>query len=276
MSHTPDPREQEAAASSGRKPNAPTAGTWRAKAKPALVHLGASCAAAGATVLLVYSCWYPGPLPQVMGVAEILLIMLAVDMVMGPALTFVVYAPRKPRLVLDLATICVLQLAALVAGLHSVYAGRPTFIVFAVDRFEVVSDSSISEQDRDEARTNPYARTQFVSPRWVGATPPTDPKEQLQIITEAASGGRDIHNYPKLYVAYESVAPASAAKRQPISVLRSLNPGRDRDIDAMLAALGRAESEVRFVPLKGPQDDAAVLLAADDGRVLKTVALRPW
>ena len=44
--------------------------------------------------------WYPSPFLQISGLLSILLILVSVDLILGPLLTFVVYKPKKPKLFL--------------------------------------------------------------------------------------------------------------------------------------------------------------------------------
>ena len=55
-----------------------------------LWHFLASLLMASLALMLVYGVWYPSPLHALLGVTSIFLIVLAVDVVIGPVLTFVV------------------------------------------------------------------------------------------------------------------------------------------------------------------------------------------
>ena len=44
---------------------------------------------------LVYVVWYPDPLASAMGVMKIYMIMLAIDVIVGPILTALVYKKNK-------------------------------------------------------------------------------------------------------------------------------------------------------------------------------------
>ena len=68
-------------------------------------------------------------------------LVMSVDVVLGPVLTFAVFNRAKGvrHLRRDLAVIGVLQTAALAYGLHTVYIVRPVAMVFEVDRFRLVN-----------------------------------------------------------------------------------------------------------------------------------------
>ena len=111
----------------------------RARFRAAGCHLGISLAIASLVLFVVYQYWYAGPLAAVAGVGTILVLLLAVDVSLGPIMTFMVFDRRKKSLPMDLALIGMVQLLALGYGLHTVEAGRPHYLVFVKDRFEAVS-----------------------------------------------------------------------------------------------------------------------------------------
>ena len=64
--------------------------------------------------------------------------LLAIDVILGPVLGFIVFKEGKKTLKMDLAIIIVLQLSALSYGLFSIYQGRPVWLVFQNDHFDLV------------------------------------------------------------------------------------------------------------------------------------------
>lgn len=100
------------------------------KFKAALIHLSLSVILIGALTLVVIYLWYPFPLYKIAGVIEPAKLLLLIDVIIGPLLTFVVYKKSKKYLKLDLSIIAVLQLAALSYGVHVIYQGRANLIVF--------------------------------------------------------------------------------------------------------------------------------------------------
>ena len=73
----------------------------------ALAHLGVSALVITTFVLWVIFVWYPSPLAQLQGVTAILLVLVFVDVCLGPLLTFVIASPHKARreLIRDIAII---------------------------------------------------------------------------------------------------------------------------------------------------------------------------
>lgn len=255
---------------------APAVGGLSDRIRAAGIHLGLSAVAACLVLCLVLLAWYPSPMPGLHGVDAILFIMLAVDVVIGPVFTFIVFDRRKAALALDLATIATLQLAALAYGLHTVHQGRPAFVVLVKDRFEVVAPSELKLEARAHARGNPHAVMDALGPRWVAARMPATLKESDAILFDALGKGRDLQHHPKLYVAYSAEAANAVDRSLPISRLRALNPGRSAEVDAAVAATGRSESGLRYLPLRAPARDGAVLVSFPDGEILSVLPISPW
>lgn len=254
----------------------PRAGSVRERMRAALVHLGASAVVVGVVCAMVFFVWYPDPLHQIVGVGAILWILAGVDVSMGPLFTAIVYDRRKKRLKWDLAAIVALQVAALAYGVFTLHQGRPAFVVLVKDRFEVVSPADLKEADRDAARGNPLARSDPVGPRWVAARMPDNTAETLSITLEAINEGRDVQHHPKLYVELSAESDTALARALPIARLRSLNAGHDAQIDALVAASGRPEAELAYLPLRGPARDGAVIIDRTAARVHRVVTLTPW
>ena len=240
-----------------------------------LVHLAISVAVAGLVFLAVRFLWYPGVLFDVAGGRDLFLLVVGVDVVMGPLITLIVYRRGKKSLRSDLATIAVLQLAALSYGLWSVALSRPVYLVFVKDRFELTRASDIEPEDLAMARGTPYESLSWTGPRYIGVRFPTDRKESFDLMMSAAAG-KDIHTYPRYFAPYSVTAAQVAQRSAAFAQLRSLNPARAREVDAVAASIGRPESRLRFLPLKTGKGDLAVIVDGSDGAVLRLAGLRPW
>lgn len=109
-----------------------------------LLHLAISVTVVGSFVLATNFLWYPTPLLTFQGGLLVIGILMAVDVILGPLLTLLVYKPGKKRLVLDLAFIGLIQSAAFTYGAYVVYSERPLYLAFAYSRFYVVRASDMT------------------------------------------------------------------------------------------------------------------------------------
>ena len=96
----------------------------------------------------MFGWWYPYPYRELSGGRELLALVVAVDMVLGPLITLVICNAAKMRrdLVMDFTVIGLLQVAALTYGLWTVFAARPVHLVFEYSRMAVVHAVDIAPE----------------------------------------------------------------------------------------------------------------------------------
>lgn len=234
------------------------------------LHLAISALIALAVIGLVFFIWYPAPLATATGVTRIFLMLLAIDVILGPSLTLLVYKPGKKTLVFDLAVIACLQLAALSYGLYTVAEGRPAWLVFAVDRFELVRVNDIDERKLDEAPAD-YRQPSWLGPQWVAASNPADSDERNDLILESVFGGADLAQRPNLYQPLSTQKDAMAQRVLALSKLSEFNTAEH--VNALLAQHPRADA---WLPLRANNQDMVVLMHKASAEVVAIVDLRPW
>ncbi|MCP4877154.1 MAG: hypothetical protein GY896_16980 [Gammaproteobacteria bacterium] len=108
------------------------------KLKATAVHMSLSFAVFAYLVYQIYFNWYPQPYFSVDGGWQGIRLVAAVDLVLGPLITFLIFDLSKKRreIVFDLATILVIQFGALAYGVYVTYSQRPVAIV-VIDEFVV-------------------------------------------------------------------------------------------------------------------------------------------
>lgn len=242
--------------------------------RAALTHFALSMLVVGVVFFVVYFVWYPEPLFRGAGGRDLFLMLAFVDVTIGPLVTLLIFKPGKWGLKFDLTVIAILQVAALAYGAHVVFEARPAWIVFLKDRFDLVRANQLFVEEREKWKP-PFDKEPLDGPRIAGARVPTDPDEQLRTMLTALSGA-DVSSFPQHYVPYEDVRADAAAKARKVAELRSLNPGREAEVDSALASLGRKEEEVAFLPLRAGKRDLTVLIDARSGDVLRITDFKPW
>lgn len=115
----------------------------RPRIRAFLIHLLLSAAIVGGLALVTYYIWYPAPLLALEGGSVIVLIVLGVDIALGPSLTLLVFDTTKKRLWLDMLVVIGVQLAALTYGVFVIYSQRPAYLVFAYSQFYVVRQGDL-------------------------------------------------------------------------------------------------------------------------------------
>lgn len=237
-------------------------------------HLLVSALIAGLVVSTMLLLWYPRPYFIAAGGATLLLLLVGVDVFIGPLLTLIAFDPKKKHLKIDLAVIAALQLAALAYGGWIMFNARPVYLAFAGDRFELVAANEISPTDLDKAAIE-YRSLPLTGPQIVGTRLPADLGERRDLGFVASLGG-SIGLFPQHYVAYSAVAREVVAKSQTFAALRQKNPDRVADINAYLAASYKPEGALRYLPLQARRDDMSIVVDAGSGEVQGVIAIDPW
>ena len=86
----------------------------------------------------IYYNWYPEPYFSIDGGWQGIRLVGAVDLVLGPFITFLIFDLRKKRreILFDLVTILVIQFGALAYGVYATYTQRPVAVV-VIDQFRI-------------------------------------------------------------------------------------------------------------------------------------------
>lgn len=234
-----------------------------------LGHLTISSLLALSSLALVFTVWYPAPLHTAMGVTHIFLLMLAIDVVLGPLLTLIVYKEGKKTLKFDLATIAVLQIAALLYGLYTVSSGRPVWLVYDIDRFEVVSPVDIDPKHSKNAAPA-YKTAGWLQPQYVALRPAKNAEEKQKRLFDELNGVVFTAR-PDLYQPIDTAKQLIQKKAKPLALLSTFNP--KPQVADILQQYPQADA---FVPLKAAQQDMTVLINRKQARVVAIVDLRPW
>src|SRR6476619_2322521 len=98
--------------------------------KAAAIHLGISATIATLAFLPIYFLWYPGDLFDSAGGRDLFLIMLGVDVTVGPLVTLIVFVQGKKGMLFDLWVIGIVQASFLAYGTFTLAESRPVYIAF--------------------------------------------------------------------------------------------------------------------------------------------------
>ena len=221
----------------------------RAAARAAAVHFLASMLVALLAATVVFGLWYPYPYRELAGGRELFLIVVAVDVVCGPLLTLVLFNPRKSRreLFLDLSLVALVQLAALGYGLYTVAQARPVYLVFEVDRFQVVSAADV-QPGALKPEVGGLHDLSWTGPSIIGVRDPRNPEEKLHSL-DLSMQGLEPSARPDWWQAYELSKPQVLKMVKPIDALREKQPSAASLINQAIAESGKGESALGWVPL---------------------------
>lgn len=242
------------------------------KARACAIHLGLSLLLAAASALLVFGLWYPWPYRELAGGRDLFLLVVAVDIAMGPLMTFVVFNRAKPRreLLTDFAVIGLLQCAALGYGLWTAHQARPVHLVFEYHRLAVVRATDLApgalQKAPPELRTLP-----LTGPTLLSLRPFKNPDEEYDSTMTAVSGVPQAAQ-PALWQSWDAARADILREAKPLSALRQRYPAQAAQIDAAVVSTALPEKQLASLPVLGPK---AAWTALIDTQSVKPVAYLP-
>ena len=246
--------------------NAPSPGFSRWQASG--IHLLISAAIAAVSLFLLLKVWYPPPLFTAEGGSDLLFILVAVDVIVGPLITLIIFKSGKPGLRFDLTVIALMQASALIYGVHVMFVARPVYIALVDDQFETVRANDLHPQD--VAKAPPAFRSVPVTgPAYVAVKLPKDLKSLKELIAQTQKSGDVVQHLPEYYAPYPEYKSEALAKSRPLQLLREDNKNVTDRIDKEITDTGRKASELNFLPFQTRRGWGAVLVDGKTGDIVK-------
>jgi hypothetical protein len=247
--------------------------------KAAGTHFVLSLLVASIVAFLVFVVWFPYPYRELAGGNGLFFLIIGVDLICGPLLTLIVYAPTKRRreLIIDMGLIVFVQTVALWYGSLVMYQARPLYLVHEIDRFKVVSLVDVDFSELTSV-SNALAIGMFDSPKVVSLRE-LNAVERKNVLLESLNGGRDYGEHPTYYLPFN--AKAAYIKARKLSAFIDKNPDQRSKLDEKLNVYRRlknlernknkatspedhGDDELRYLPLLSRQD--WIVLLSSDGK----------
>jgi hypothetical protein len=150
---------------------------------------------------------------------------------------------------------------------------RPGYVVFAVDRFNIVSAGAV---DTTKFTHPELCAGIFSGPKMIYAQPPTDIKERSELLASVLSGGPDLEGHPQYYQSFADHTEEVLARACPATLLYDGSDEQRETMQAFAIQHNVALESLRFLPLVGKHKDMTMLLQAESGAVLGAVDMDPW
>jgi hypothetical protein len=232
------------------------------------------------TVGVVVGClllfvWYPPPFFHAAGADVLVVLMVGVDLALGPLLTLIVFKSGKRGLKFDLTLIGFIQAAALIYGLSIVLQSRPVFLLAVVDRFELIAASDLDPADLAKGSKPEFRSLSFAGPRLAGAQIPAKWQDRNKVLF-SATAGKDIDKFPEYYVDYAVTAHALLKRAKPLAALRIPDIEQREALDDALKQAGLPTDQIVWVPLTALKANIVMLLDSSSGAPLCAVSVNPW
>jgi len=246
----------------------------RFRLKAFSLHLLSSAAALTLILGSLYFGWYRWPGWHLADVTTVVLVMVCVDVVLGPTLTFIIANQKKSRreLTRDIGIIVVVQLCALIYGSMSLWNGRPLYYAFSESVLQLVQAYDIDAKDAEDGRQqNPALAPHWYSlPRWIWAPLPQNAEESRKIVVSAVTGGDDVISMPKYFKPWEDGATALRGKLKKVDDVAYFAKSEKKKLKERMKAAELPDDQLNSMPLTGRGHP---LLAVFDPVTLKITGL---
>ena len=242
------------------------------KSRAFMIHLSASAIIVGIVCILIFFVWYPQPYFDIVGAGSVLKILIGVDLIVGPLLTLFLYKPNKPNLKFDLSVIVVIQLIALIYGTTIIYQERPYYVVFAIDRFEVVGKTEI---DPNDIRYDALRKKPLIGPMLVVALFPDSEQERQELLNDVLSGKPDLERRPEYWDVYAKHSASVIERGIPLTKMADKRPDAREKIEAFIQSQAHSD-EMVGVPIMGKKGAFYFVLNSTTRRPLGILNIDPW
>lgn len=246
------------------------------KSHAALTHTWASLLVLAIIAGLILFIWYPYPFLQFKDTGKFSLMLVLSGGFIGPAMTWLFYRKGKSRraLAFDLVVILIIQTAAFAWGGYALYQNRPYFMVFTVDRFEVLT---MRDVDLATITDSKFLNKPLAGPILLYASMPTEPQAFQKFIKEVMFEGKpDLQFRPEFWSLYTEKQQFALTPARPLETLRNARPESLQAIDKLIKNNGGNINRLKYIPGMLQNGQFAAILDADSGEVIDTLVIDPW
>ena len=242
------------------------------KLKASFYHLLISFILIAIIMAAVILIWFPTPFLGVTRFKEVALILVAVDLILGPLLTFVVFNKNKKSLPFDLSVIASIQITALAYGLFTLYQSHPVYITYNIDRFTLVN---ARDARHENAKFSEYKVSKLSSPIFAFVTLPEDNKKRNELIDEVLQGKPDLDQRTEYYEPYDSHLDEILSKGlDPESIFSEKK--NNKLITKFKNQHGENINKYAYFALEGSTKDIIWVLDKKTGKPVDSINVNPW
>ena len=244
------------------------------RSRAAFIHLVPIMLVLAVIASVVVFAWYPYPFWHFGESDKFALLLILAAGFAGPALTWIVYKKGKRGLLFDLWVIAIVQVVAIAWGTFSLYQARPFWMVYTVDRFEVLS---VRDVDLAWVTDPKFLDKPFAGPLLLFANMPAGPVAYQKLLREIMFEGMpDIQFRPEFWSLYAEGKELALQKARPLVNLRDARPDASGAIDKVVKNHGGDITLLKFVPALQKDWQFSVILDAQSGDVIDTLMIDPW
>jgi len=153
-------------------------------------------------LVFAYFKWFPHSFSSLGGFSQTALMLIFVDLILGPLLVYIVFKEGKKYLRFDINVLLSIQIVAFVFGAYSLFLKHPAYAVFTGDRFTLTNVSAIYPPQPLSEQLKRYF---FSAPKWVIAKIPEDSVKRNALLFDVLlKGAPDIDTRPEYFEPFDN------------------------------------------------------------------------
>lgn len=225
-------------------------------------------------LIFAYFTWFPYSFSKLGGFHDTALMLIFVDLILGPLLVFLIYKENKKYLKFDINVLLSIQLIAFIFGAYSLFLKHPAYAVFSVDRFVLTNVSKIYPQ---QTWSENIKRHFFNSTDFVIANFPTEIKKRSKLINDVVFNGQpDIDSRPKYFSPLDNKINLLMEKGMQLEDL-TLDTLNERKLSLFMKKHIDISNNLIYFPLSGNnKKDVLWVFNKTSGKPLGIIDIDPW
>lgn len=257
---------------------ATTPGRWAtlSKGQAFSIHLALSLLIFSSLVLMMIVWWFPGKLFFLDGGWQGLKLVALIDLVLGPALTLLLYKPRKPKLLMDMSLIASIQFVALIYGFYATHQQRTVAVVYADGSFITLSAAAMNSAETQligkERQPQSIAKLDNSTPAMMLTPGPTGGAGFHKYMDELLNGFPEPHERLDLFVK-RGAEHAETLSKNAITDENLAKSGAQISMDAAIAKGGYDKDDIELHRFKARYARGFVIFDKSEQKILDYVAI---
>jgi len=211
------------------------------------IHLCISSVIFVTLLFIIVAFWYPGVFIYLGGWLGIKIV-AAVDMVLGPLLTLIIFNPAKKTLKIDLTIIAALQISCLAYGIWTIEQQRPLVQALLDDRLYVIPKAQYKTVD---IKLDFLNKIPGLSPKMVMLNLPDNHSIIAMEVVNGFYVGNPVHLQTQKYIPITNVVDNNTYQEKLMWRLSRLDFDRERNCYWLPAESSYYKGELCFSPELG-------------------------
>lgn len=199
-------------------------------------------------LIFAYFTWFPYSFSTLGGFTKTALMLIFVDLILGPLLVFIVFKEGKKYLNFDINVLLGIQIIAFVFGAYSLFLKHPAYAVFTGDRFTL---TNVSEIYPHQSWHKNVSRLFLSSPTLVIAKLPENEQQKSNLILDIVLNQQpDIDKRPQYYEPFKTHVNSIFSKALQTNNIFSNDSAKQKLQQFMKQQKGKI-ADYAFFPLRG-------------------------